>query len=193
MRIERCNMGEMTTSEDAGACFRASHCEALFPPMCWCWQPWGKMTSIVKAFSLFISMHTFDLGRNVRNWFLIHRVSESFALSLTKSTMRYALSLQLPIFQGQGCDRGQHWIIRDHKMLWSTELIISFPNPLPFTCCLLPLPSVLNFCSSLEITCPLRLSLNITFDVKPSPTSYMSHVMDGHPTYHLSHAFINIY
>lgn len=78
-------------------------------------------------------MHTFDLGRNVRNWFLIHRVSESFALSLTKSTMRYALSLQLPIFQGQGCDRGQHWIIRDHKMLWSTELIISFPNPLPFT------------------------------------------------------------
>lgn len=58
---------------------------------------------------------------------------------------------------------------------------------------LFPLLSVLNFCSSLEITCPLRLGLNITFDVKPSLTSYMSHEMDGHPSYHLSHAFINIY
>lgn len=39
---------------------------------------------------------------------------------------------------------------------------------------LFPLPSVLNSFSPLEITCPLRLSLNVTSDVKPSLTSYVS-------------------
>lgn len=52
-----------------------SLCEALPPPLCWCWQPWGKVALIVNAFFLSIYTHTFDLGRHMRNWLFIHRVT----------------------------------------------------------------------------------------------------------------------
>lgn len=72
-----------------------------------------------------------------------HTKGESFALSLTKVTMSYALSLQLSMFQDQGCDREQRSIIRDpircFEVLSSSflENVCSFPNALIFTCCFL--------------------------------------------------------
>lgn len=136
-----------------------------------------------------VSIYTraFDLGRHMRNWLFIHRVT--LALSLTTLTIR-SLLLQLSRFQGQGCDRGQHAFIRDRKVIWSTVFIISW-KCLFFSKCstvhmLFSLPLMSNSFSSLEITCPSRLSLNITLDVKPSRISYMSQDMDSHPTYHLA-------
>lgn len=94
------------------------------------------------------------------------------------------------LFQGQGCDRGQH-SVTDTEMLWGIVLIIpwkcQFFSKHPALHMPFPLPSVNSLLP--EITCPLRPNLNITSDVMPSRTR----LYHRHPTYHLSPALINTY